>query len=55
MQIHDNRLHRLKGPNMYTLRRIKYSTDNLGGINNYKLLKLILETTLACPYTHSYS
>jgi hypothetical protein len=41
--------------NMHALRRIKYSTDNLGGINNYKPLKLVLETTLACPYIYGYS
>ena len=40
---------------MYTLRQIKYSTDNLKGINNYKPLKLIQETTLAYPYAHGYS
>jgi hypothetical protein len=40
---------------MHALYQIKYKTDNLGGINNYKPLKLILETTLACPYTHSYN
>jgi hypothetical protein len=55
MQTHDSRLHKLEGPNMHTWRRIEYSTDNLRGINNYKPLKLVLETTLAYPYAHSYS
>ena len=55
MQTYNNRLYRLNGPNIYALRKIKYNTDNLRGINNYKPLKLILETTLAYPYTYSYS
>jgi hypothetical protein len=55
MQIYDGRLYKLVKPNMHALRRIKYSTNNLGGINNYKPFKLVLETTLACPYIYSYS
>jgi hypothetical protein len=55
MQTHDSRLYRLVRPNMHALHRIKYSTDNLGGINNYKPLKPVLETTLAYPYTYGYS
>jgi hypothetical protein len=55
MQTHDGRLYRLVRPNMHALRRIEYSTDNLRGINNYKPLKPVPETTLACPYAHGYS
>jgi hypothetical protein len=55
MQTYNSRLYRLKGPNMHALHRIEYSTSNLGGINNYKPLKLVLETTLAYPYIYSYS
>jgi hypothetical protein len=55
MQIYNSRLYRLEGPNIYALYRIKYSTNNLGGINNYKPLKLILKIMLAYPYTHGYS
>ena len=55
MQTYNNRLYRLKGPNIYALRQIKYSTNNLGKINNYKPLKLILETTLVYPYIYSCS
>jgi hypothetical protein len=55
MQTHDSCLYRLKGLNIYTLHRIKYSTGNLRRINNHKPLKLVLETTLACPYTYSYN
>jgi hypothetical protein len=40
---------------MHALRRIKYSTYNLGGINNYGLLKLVLRMTPAYPYIYSYS
>jgi len=40
---------------MHALCQIKYSTNNLGGINNYKPLKLILEKMLAYPYIRSYS
>jgi hypothetical protein len=55
MQTYNSRLYKLEGPNMHALRRIKYSTDNLRGINNYKPLKLVLKTTLACPYAYGYS
>ena len=55
MQTYNSCLYRLVKPNMHALRRIKYSTDNLRGINNHKPLKPVLETTLAYPYTHSYS
>ena len=55
MQIYNSCFYKLKGPNMYTLYQIKYSTDNLKGINNYKPLKPILETTLVYPYIYSYS
>ena len=55
MQTYNSRLYRLKGLNMHALYRIKYSTNNLRGINNYKPLKLVLETTLAYLYTHSYN
>jgi hypothetical protein len=40
---------------MHALRRIKYSTDNLGGINNYKPLKLVLEIILAYPRIRGYN
>jgi hypothetical protein len=55
MQTYDSRLYRLKGPSIYALYRIKYSTNNLRGINNYKPLKLILEMMLAYPYAYGYS
>jgi hypothetical protein len=55
MQTHAYYPYKWVRPNMHALRRIKYSTNNLRGINNYKPLKLVLETTLACPYTHGYS
>ena len=54
MQTYNSRLYRLKGLNMHALYRIKYSTNNLRGINNYKPLKPILET-LVYPYIYSYS
>jgi len=55
MQTHNSRLYRLEGLNIHALRQIEYSTNNLRGINNYKPFKLVLETTLACPYAHGYS
>jgi hypothetical protein len=55
MRTHDSRLYRLEGLNMHALRRIKYSTSNLKGINNYKPLKLVLETMLAYPRIYGYS
>jgi hypothetical protein len=55
MQTYNGRLYRLVRPNMHALRRIEYSTDNLGGINNHKPLKPVLETTLAYPYAHGYN
>jgi hypothetical protein len=55
MQTYNSRLYKLEGPSIYALHRIEYSTNNLGGINNYKPLKLVLETTLACPYIYSYN
>ena len=55
MQTHDSCLYRLKGLNIYALHRIKYSTGNLRRINNYKPLKLVLETMPAYPYIYNYS
>jgi hypothetical protein len=55
MQTHDSRLYRLEGLSMHALYRIKYSTNNLRGINNYEPLKLILEIILAYPYIYGYS
>jgi hypothetical protein len=55
MQTHDSRLYKLKGPNMHALRRIEYSTSDLGGINNYKPLKLVLKTMPAYPRVRGYS
>ena len=42
-------------PNMYALYRIKYSTNNLKGINNYKPLKIVLKTIRAYPCIYNYS
>jgi hypothetical protein len=55
MRIHAYYPHKWVRPNMHALRRIEYSTNDLGGINNYKPLKLVLKTMLACPYAYSYS
>ena len=55
MQTHDSRLYKLKGPSIHALYQIEYSTNNLGGINNHKPLKPILEMMPAYPYAHSYS
>jgi hypothetical protein len=55
MQTHNSRLYKLEGPNMHALYRIKYNTSNLGGINNYKPLKPVLETILAYPRIYGYS
>jgi len=40
---------------MHALYQIKYSTNNLRGINNHKPLKPILEIMLAYPYIYNYS
>jgi hypothetical protein len=40
---------------MHALCQIEYSTYDLGGINNYKLFKLVLRIIPACPYIYSYS
>jgi hypothetical protein len=40
---------------MHALHQIKYNTDNLRGINNYKPLKPILEIMPAYPYAYGYS
>ena len=55
MQTYNSYLYKLKGLNIYTLYRIKYSTNNLKRINNYKPFKLILEIILACPCVYNYS
>jgi hypothetical protein len=55
MQTYDSRLYKLEGPNIYALHRIKYSTDNLRQINNYKPLKLVPKTMPAYPYIRGYS
>jgi len=55
MQTYNSCPYKLVKPNMHTLYRIGYNTDNLRGINNYKPFKLILEIILACPCVYNYS
>jgi hypothetical protein len=55
MQTHNSRLYRLEGLNIHALRQIEYSTNNLRGINNYKPLKLVLETMPVYLYIYGYS
>ena len=55
MRTHAYHPHEWVRPNMHALRRIEYSTDDLGGINNHEPLELVLETTLACPHAHGCS
>ena len=55
MQTYNSCPYKLVKPNMHTLYRIGYNTDNLRGINNYKPLKLVLEIIPAYPYAYGYS
>jgi len=55
MQTYNSYLYKLKGLNIYTLYRIKYSTNNLKRINNYKPFKLILKIILVYLYIYSYN
>jgi hypothetical protein len=55
MRTYDGRLYRLEGPNIHALRRIEYSTGDLGGINNYEPLEPVLETMPAYPRVRGYS